>query len=43
MRKGIIEAITNRKYGETLKLLIYFNPNAGSNSKKHLNSILSFI
>lgn len=43
MEQVVIEAITNRKYGEPLKLLIYFCPVSGSNAKKHLKNILTFI
>jgi hypothetical protein len=43
MEQVVIEVITNRKYGEPLKLLIYFCPVSGSNAKKHFNNILTFI
>lgn len=35
--------INNRGEGESLKLLICFNPNAGSNSRQSLTRILEFI
>ena len=43
MKETLISTISNRPFGNTLKLLIYFNPVSGSNSKKHLNAILAFI
>ena len=43
MQEIVIEAITNRAFGSSLKLLICFNPAAGANSKNHLIKILDFI
>ena len=43
MRTAIIQAITNRPFGNTLKLLICFNPYAGTDSKKHLSNVLTFM
>jgi len=38
-------AITNRPVERLnkLKLMIYFNPSAGANSKKHLESTVNFM
>lgn len=40
----LLEKITNRerKEVEKLKLMVYFNPAAGSNSKEHLERFKSF-
>ena len=43
LKAAVVEAITNRPTGSSLKVLIYFNPNAGSNSAKHLDQVLDFV
>ena len=43
MKQSVISAITNRPFGSTLKLLIYFNPYAGFKSRSHVDNVMEFI
>ncbi len=43
LKVELLKAITNRLPTDPRHLLIYFNPNAGSNSRKHLNVIIKFL
>ena len=43
IKQNLKYLIANRKVGESLDILVCFNPSAGSNSRSHLDNVLQFI
>jgi len=39
LKNKLLKIITNRPPSQQLKLLVYLNPNAGSNSQKHFETM----